>query len=1025
MRPSLARSLARLAGMLTACCCAVGLAETPKGDRPLVSKVLGPLPAPEELAAAHEHLGLPPRNGLPARRSIDAATARRYDRLYHYVTFKDHQLYGDYGSQSIPLGITGIHANEYRNRHELFVVEVEKDSPAEGRVFAEDIILGANGRLFEELDHLADPRIPMGYSLAEAQTAELGGVLTLHLVRNGRFLNVPVELGVEGPYSPTWPFDCEKSRRMGDRLVAMILERYGTGRRLTSRHSGGSWWHALILLGAGEDRALERARRSVYEIAGVESWDQVREAVASGNYPLPEQITGSSWVLSYELIILCEYYLQTGDSAVLPAVVWKKHLLEKGQAPSGSWCHGMGMGGYGEVNATGGACFVALALAAECGVEMDPVALDRSARFFRQFVGGGVPYGNHSPGPLGSSDNGKNAMPAVAFAILGDEEAAGGLARPTCYSYLCRENGHADGSFAFSWGPLGALRAPAPEFHLFMNNLIWYYELARTGDGALIFLRGCHWSRPYGCSGPMGMVLMMPRRKLRIVGGPRTVFGTRPPKGLREAERLYKLKRWDELEQFLHDYLSRDSRGEGAEYARRLLAACRAQEKHVQKVLEMIRRNIDKGDAWTASEQLAALRLLLGEERPEMARLREYLESAEGQAAIAQSKKWERPGPLPAKSAPVFDPGPRAPVRWKMVLPPLAAGQTKAQYLKVSTPDEPPADWYAETCGDSQWHEITRPPADPTAAENSPARHLLRRTFDLDRGKYRFLQLETPCGGEVYLNGYRIATYLPDPAGTRRDRKDPDLRSVAAELLRPGRNVVAASLYGAPAIDLTLRVGPCAPDTQSLKRGLIRCWTFDSDEDLPADQQWSTVPGKFGRALQAEQPVTIAGFRWPSDSGGRLDDATLAMWVRLPTERKGMLRLSCGIDARGRPTGPNSWAVEVGPSATMRLRSSAAENPQRIPGSKGSPLFEQGFQHLAWVYDGTKHTASIYVNGQLLFRQSIDPAQPALQDGPVVLSAASAAAVDELSLWSRALSEAELLDLVLGGEGTSLASPRR
>ncbi len=153
--------------LLLAACVPACMSAADDGEAPVVSKVLGPLPTPRELADVHEKLAPPPRGNLPVKVTIDAETARRYERAYRHVSFCDAQLYGQYGSKTIPLGITGIHANEYVDRHELFVVEVEPDSPAAGRVRSGDIIIGANGRLHEgELD----PRIPMGYALAEAQT---------------------------------------------------------------------------------------------------------------------------------------------------------------------------------------------------------------------------------------------------------------------------------------------------------------------------------------------------------------------------------------------------------------------------------------------------------------------------------------------------------------------------------------------------------------------------------------------------------------------------------------------------------------------------------------------------------------------------------------------------------------------------------------------------------------------------------------------------------------------------------------
>jgi len=53
------------------------------------------------------------------------------------------------------------------------------DAPATDVLRPDDVILGANGRLFQETE---DPRPEMGNALAESQTRELGGILTLAII---------------------------------------------------------------------------------------------------------------------------------------------------------------------------------------------------------------------------------------------------------------------------------------------------------------------------------------------------------------------------------------------------------------------------------------------------------------------------------------------------------------------------------------------------------------------------------------------------------------------------------------------------------------------------------------------------------------------------------------------------------------------------------------------------------------------------------------------------------------------------
>jgi len=991
-----------------------------------VSRVLGPLPTPAELAAMQEDFRqIFSRVGKPQTVEFSRDDAARLARLYKYAAL----VGGGRSNDRLPLGVTGAWATDIIDRPELIVLYIEPGSPADGTLEVHDIIIGANGRLFAEDQ---DPRIPMGYALVEAQTLPLKGVLTLQVVRHGRPMNVPTRLGITGDYSRNWPFDCRRSRRVADDLVRLVLDHFHANESLDGLHQGGSWWNPLLLMACGDDEALARARRAIYgaKLRGPDTWDKLRPVVASGNYPRPEKIAGRSWLLGYDLIILCEYYLLTGDSAVLPDIYRVKHLLEQGQAPSGSWCHGMGMGGYGEVNATGGTCFLGLALAKQCRMPMDPVALPRSTRFFAKFAGGGVPYGNHAPGPYGRTDNGKNGMAAVAFHVLGMDELANGLAQPTAYSYRSRELGHADGLFSFAWGPAGAYCASKPEFHMFLNNLLWYYELARRRDGGLHSIRENHWHQEAGSPSAIGLFLMIPRQKLQILGAPTSVFAMEPPKPLGKAGMLYKLKDWDGFERFMADYMRNPGPAEHVEYARKLNAAYERLKQHVAATITLIGRNLADANAYEADLQLKALHLLLGQQRPEMAAIRAYLDSKEGQAAIKASRQrlseetrqlWRyQPVVKQCEANRSFTSA--VPMRWVTLLPPAVDSKREYLYVERSDSEEPDlGDWYAPDYKANGWKTATGP-----LQPKEGAHYWVRRSFSAPAREFRFMELATKCGGEIYLNGYRVL-----PLNEYRSRGDAPWRGLspaAASLLRPGRNVLAARLFGGQAIELTLRGGPAPPDLAALRKGLVAYWSFDEIHgrtvrspvrdnlvgEIEGGLRW--VDGKLGNALDlaGEARIVVPGFKAPTAGGTNLGSMTIAFWAKLGRRSGDVVR----------------QAAQRNPDAGWRVHQGGFEayQPKGRPFRAGGFRDGQQWRHYAVVIDRQADRVTVYTDAGAAFgRDKARKDTPIknntlrVADQPLVIGqGGDLKVIDELAIWDRALTEEEVQMLVHGGAGLAL-----
>ena len=758
------------------------------------SSVLGKLPDGAEAAATHvdlrkRYMGRPPRQLSPEEK---AAALQKYRAVTFFLNRRS-------GPETFSLGTCGAQLKELNNECAVTVMSIEPGSPAAGVLKAGDLIIGAYGHLFEEE---RDPRVPLGYALADAKSEAREGRLVLDLVRNGEVLQVPIELGVQGRYRDTWPFNCPKSEAIRRKVMRNVLDAKGdTGVAF--------WWDGLFLLGMDDHEALELVRRSAYRLAK-------KENLGYGGL--------NSWWSSYALVTLCEYYLLTGDSAVLESAAKLVEVLELGQMTCGSWSHGCPPGGYGAVNQIGSVCYLGLVLAREAGLEVDREVLLRSIRFFGKGVGACMPYGDHTVTAShyhGAAYNGMNATMAITLFILGAEDLARWTARPIGYAYRNRLHGHGARMFAMAWGAAGAHLATAPEFSLYMNNLIWHYELVLRRDGSLQALT------PLGSTSRLGMAYALPKQKLRVLGAPKGPFGVRSPAGLTRVAELFRDKKWGELVSALKNAKPADE--EERQYVAGLKVAYQRTEQHYQATLALIEDNLEAGKQWKAKQQLEALVTFIGEEREAMKALASRVENPVKPKPVARKKEAPRPARPEA-------------FLWDIM---LKGGEAAEDVHYVYGVDEdhpePGLDWVAVDYQPTDWLKVSG-----AADKIPPARTLLvRRNFihgkkdDLPDGftdatpeddeadkilgaaeeepakkapcTAMCLAIDSSASGDIFLNGVRIVSFIRGEApGPRRF----DLGEKALALLKPGRNVLAAKLAGCgtgPNRMVQLGLGPSGP----------------------------------------------------------------------------------------------------------------------------------------------------------------------------------------------------------------------
>jgi hypothetical protein len=404
---------------------------------------------------------------------------------------------------------------ETTDSRQIRITKVDKGSPADGVLEVGDVILGAGGKPFAE-----DARKAFGRAVTEAETHQGKGILKLIRWRGGKQQQVQIRLPVLGTYSDTAPFGCTKSQKILD-----------AGCRHIAAHMKGGIdgkINALALLASGKKQYAALVR------------DYARKAAPPD---LKLKLYGGggmvAWHWGYANLFLTEYYLATGDKAVLPAIREYAINIANGQSGVGSWGHGMAwpdvnqgklhgsLGGYGALNQAGLVCHLSMVLARKCGVKDKAVqeAIGRANRFFGFYIGkGAIPYGDHRPGWQVHDDNGKNSIAAVLFDLQGQREGTRFFSRMTVASYGERERGHTGNYFSFLWGPLGANRAGPAAAAAFLKQQRWYYDLARRWDGSFPYQGGAaaaggeHKYGNWDCTGAYLLAYALPLRRLYLTG---------------------------------------------------------------------------------------------------------------------------------------------------------------------------------------------------------------------------------------------------------------------------------------------------------------------------------------------------------------------------------------------------------------------------------------------------------------------------------------------------------------------------
>lgn len=419
---------------------------------------------------------------------------------------------------------------------QILVTHIGKDSPADGVMKVDDVILGVGGRLFTE-----DARQTFGRAISEAEKT---GVMKLTRWRKGKTEDVSLKLRVLGSYSATAPYDCAKS--------ALIFA--DACKSLETEKLEPSWTGAvsgLALLATGNPEYLPRVKELAMKIVPQAMTIELRSGMVV-------------WDWGYKNVFLCEYYQVTRDKDVLPAIAKYTTFLAQGQSMYGTFGHGIShrttdgqlhgsIPPYGPVNAAGLIGNMAIVLGKRCGIS-DPevdAAIERATKFFGYFVDkGAVPYGEHMPW-ANHDNNGKNAMAAVMYGMTTIKpRETQYFAKMVTASFQNREYGHTGQGFSYLWGALGANAGGPAAAAAFVREASWHLDLVRRSDGSFTYDGGEQFgpgktddNTYYGKSGYYGLspnacyvlTYSLPLKKLWLTGKDTNPKNVLPAKDVKEA----------------------------------------------------------------------------------------------------------------------------------------------------------------------------------------------------------------------------------------------------------------------------------------------------------------------------------------------------------------------------------------------------------------------------------------------------------------------------------------------------------
>lgn len=424
------------------------------------------------------------------------------------------------GAWYFNLGPTGIRfAMDVKTPREIVVMYVFEDSPADKKIFRGDRIIGVNGKNFTSDEpfpsgsgkdgfRISGPRLEVAKAIEESEgNPSLNGILTLTVKRGLATIKVPIQLEKLGYFSPTFPYNCKKSRKLaegaGDWLIENARKSTWRGKEYTNMAWGpprmGDWIDLPAQLGL---------------LSFGDRYKKYFEPEGSGGVMW-------SWIGGIRLITAAEKQQIFKDKGLITKLeeMSKEYAAKSG--PSGAYSHKTWYEGAPfQLAFAAGLNALGQALAQKCGADIaeDSYLRTRYLLTMKTNEKGNIGYGAANATPY-SAEDARKALGNINTKIIGTDEviswrSVGGSACTTLTHFVdprdsfseafvkrgvrlamaagqSSRQAHACGSLTFVYNALAASIAPLvgeeEMYRNYMDDMKWWLIMARCHNGGWVF----------------------------------------------------------------------------------------------------------------------------------------------------------------------------------------------------------------------------------------------------------------------------------------------------------------------------------------------------------------------------------------------------------------------------------------------------------------------------------------------------------------------------------------------------------
>ena len=728
----------------------------------------------------------------------------------------DNMPTGD--SEPIPRrpGPLGIIASPFGPN--IYVVGTDPGTPADGKLMRGDVIYAVNGKTFSDAPGVAKDQQykDLSAAITYSESEEGQGKLVVSIRRGKKLMDVTLQLQVLGSYSSTTPYYCEKSQNIVKNAEKWMADRYRPASGLDSEPTGMLNTDLLFLLATGDPEYQGIVRRAVYDL--MKSKTPIK--------PPTQGSPVSNWGLGHDALLLGEYYHATGDRNVLP---YLKNLADwatmtqlkpeaetpegdeaaHGEAVIGGWRHkyptapDRWLSGYGLLPHAGMTCVMGMELAKEAGLDVDERALRRG---FEHFNKGRAEFGYvlytyssgrvDGPRPIDpiaeekgllSSMNGKLGEAAALFNLIKVNDTVEICSRKCVYAYNNTRGGHGGMFFGNFWTPIGAWAAGEKGFKYFMKGQTWWRELYRRSDGSFNQVGRGHIGVSYA------LPYVAPKQRLRMLGAPKSAFGTNCPEYLKPAIEAHERRDYALCEKLILEQIANVLPAEDMPVVNHLLDSVRILRASINDDLTLVETLIKDGKYYYASLELPQLKGVVAPDNPRLRAIEAALESSDGKANIKACLNVHQGEAAEMKAERQKKAAPARKEKWvDLIKQNSKTGPGDPWRMKVvETASQAPAGWTGPKFDDSSWNMATLP-----ISWTMYHTALFRGTFTVnDPSEFDGLRITGKLFQQanvvVYLNGKLVAKI--DEIGRGAGNTTAPLTDYAMQLLKKGENTIAIS----------------------------------------------------------------------------------------------------------------------------------------------------------------------------------------------------------------------------------------